>query len=56
MDLLPAPEDALDKRLLERCTYAGRAGRPAYLFVAFAGGKYDTSSGAVFRVRESVRR
>ena len=40
----------------ERPQILMRAGRPAYLFVAFVGGKYDTSSGAVFRVRESGRR
>ncbi len=35
----------------ERPQILMRNGHPAYLFVAFVGGRYGTSSGAVFRVR-----
>ena len=47
----PNPDPLPRGGRFERPQILMRGGRAAYLFVAFVGGKYRTSSGAVFRVR-----
>jgi hypothetical protein len=52
----PNPDPLPRGGRFERPQILMRGGRAAYLFVAFVGGKYRTSSGAVFRVRPPAGR